>query len=269
MRSSPVRHWLACGGSAPAAGIARLRRYGWRRASPTWTGPRGDLATLSRFASSEIGDYRLDMALGWGAIHRVAAVAAFSGERWQPTVTARGHSCPGGHRPASPFPRGWSLPRWSRQSCARSAAARSARLAGLEQGLEAVLAAESAGGGLEDLRAAVSVALGTPVEFRPWAGDGFSAAGDAAARSASNGGSGSGGHGARPGDGTPAEVSALVVVGETLSGYFVAPDAHGDFGVAARLVLHTAALAAGRLLDLARRAHETPSGRAASCWPSC
>ena len=40
MRSSPVRHWLACGGSAPAAGIAGLPRCGWRRASPTWTGPR-------------------------------------------------------------------------------------------------------------------------------------------------------------------------------------------------------------------------------------
>src|SRR5262249_48634846 len=36
------------------------------------------------------------------------------------------------------------------------------------------------------------------------------------------------------------------------------PEAHGDLGVAVRLVLHTAALAAGRLLDLARRAHETP-----------
>ena len=54
-------------------------------------------------------------------------------------------------------------------------------------------------------------------------------------------------------------VSAPVVWRETPIGHFVAPDAHGDFGVAARLVLHTAALAAGRLLDLARRAREMPA----------
>ncbi len=54
------------------------------------------------------------------------------------------------------------------------------------------------------------------------------------------------------------EVSARVVVGETPVGSFVAPDAHGDFGVAVRLVLHTAAMTAGRLLDLARQAREVP-----------
>src|SRR5439155_1759756 len=81
---------------------------------------------------------------------------------------------------------------------------------------------------------------------------------DAALRCAANGGSGTGGRGSWP-DGRPAdEVIAPVVVGETPEGYLVAPEAHGDFGVAVRLVLHTAALAAGRLLDLARRAHETP-----------
>src|SRR2546430_695132 len=83
----------------------------------------------------------------------------------------------------------------------------------------------------------------------PGAGDGLS---DAALRSAANGGSGTGGRGSWP-DGRPAdEVIAPVVVGETPEGYLVAPEAHGDFGVAVRLVLHTAALAAGRLLDLAR-----------------
>src|SRR6266702_1646391 len=41
-------------------------------------------------------------------------------------------------------------------------------------------------------------------------------------------------------------------------GYFTAPDAHGDLAIAARLVLHAAASAAGRLLDLARRARELP-----------
>jgi sugar diacid utilization regulator len=60
------------------------------------------------------------------------------------------------------------------------------------------------------------------------------------------------------GDGAVTVVSVPVVVGETTIGHFVAPDAHGDFGSGARLVLHTAARAAARLLDLARRAHEVP-----------
>jgi sugar diacid utilization regulator len=253
--------------SSPLAGLRRVSASGGDRQvalvqlAESFTdldrAPAQSLVILSRFASAEINDYRLDMALRWGAIHRVAGVAAFSGELWQPTVTARDIaaradiallSIPAGQEVAALV-----------QAIMREIGGGAERALGrAQQGLEAVLAAESAGGGLEDLRAAVSAALGTPVEFRPWAGDGFSGAGDAAARSASNGGSGSGGHGARPGDRTAAEVSAPVVAGETLAGYFVAPYAHGDFGVAVRLVLHTAALAAGRLLDLARRAHETP-----------
>jgi sugar diacid utilization regulator len=82
------------------------------------------------------------------------------------------------------------------------------------------------------------------------------AADDPAARSAGNGGPGA--HGGRAAPAALAEVTAPVVVGETPVGCLAAPDAHGDFGVAVRLVLHTAALAAGRLLDLARRAHEMP-----------
>jgi sugar diacid utilization regulator len=54
-------------------------------------------------------------------------------------------------------------------------------------------------------------------------------------------------------------VSVPVVAGEAAIGYFVAPDAHGDSGIGARLVLHAAASAAGRLLDLARRARELPA----------
>ena len=253
--------------SSPLAGLRRVSASGGDRGvaqvrlAESFTdldrAPAESLVILSRFASAEIGDYRLDMALRWGAIHRVAAVAAFSGERWQPTVTARDIAARADIALLS-IPAGLELAALVQAIMREIGGGAERALGRAQQGLEAVLAAESAGGGLEDLRAAVSTALGTPVEFRPLAGDGFSGAGDAAARSASNGGSGSGGHGARPGDGTQAEVSALVVVGETPSGYLVAPDAHGDFGVAARLVLHTAALAAGRLLDLARRAHETP-----------
>jgi len=42
-------------------------------------------------------------------------------------------------------------------------------------------------------------------------------------------------------------------------GDLVAPDASGDLAIAARLVLHSAAASAGRLLDLARRAREVPA----------
>ena len=53
---------------------------------------------LSRAASAAATDYRLDMALRWAAIHSVAAVAAFSAERWQPPVTAADIAEPGRHR---------------------------------------------------------------------------------------------------------------------------------------------------------------------------
>jgi len=219
--------------------------------------PAESVVVLSRFASAEISDYRLDMALRWGAIHRVAAVAAFCDEPWEPTVTARDIAARADIALIS-VPAGMEVATLVQAIMREIGGGAELALGRAQKGLEAVLAAESAGGGVEDLRAAVSVALGTPVEFRPWADDGFPTTDDAAARSASNGESGSGVPGAQPADGTAAEVSAPVVVGDAPAGYFVAPDAHGDFGVAVRLVLHTAALAAGRLLDLARRAHETP-----------
>ena len=215
--------------------------------------PAESLVVLSRFASAEISDYRLDMALRWGAIHRVAAVAAFSDEPWEPTVTARDIAARADIALIS-VPAGLEVAALVQAINREIGGGAELALGRAQKGLEAVLAAESAGGEVEDLRAAVSAALGTPVEFRPWAGDGISGADDPALRSAANGGSGSGGRLGR----TAAEVTAPVVTGETPAGCFVAPEAHGDFGVAVRLVLHTAALAAGRLLDLARRAHETP-----------
>ena len=42
--------------------------------------PPTSLVVLSRSASAEVTDYRLDMALRWASIHQVAAVAAFSAE---------------------------------------------------------------------------------------------------------------------------------------------------------------------------------------------
>src|SRR6201989_1395738 len=52
--------------------------------------PPGSFVVLSRLASAEVTDYRLDMALRWAAILRVAAVAALSGEAWEGAGTALG-----------------------------------------------------------------------------------------------------------------------------------------------------------------------------------
>src|SRR6266704_2575786 len=255
--------------SSPLAGLRRVsasggdRQVALVRLAESFTdldqAPAESLVILSRFASAEVSDYRLDMALRWGAIHRVAAVAAFSGEPWQPTVTARDIAARARLAlisiPADTERAGLI------QAIMREIGGGVERALGrAQQGLEAVLAAEAAGAGVEELRAAVSEALGTPVEFRPWAADGTldGAAGGPAARSAGNGGPGARGGRGGPGDRAAAEVTAPVVVGETPVGCLAAPDARGDFGVAARLVLHTAALAAGRHLDLTRRAHEMP-----------
>ena len=304
--------------SSPLAGLCRVgasggdRQVALVRLAESFTdldrAPAASLVILSRLASAEVSDYRLDMALRWAAIHQVAAVAAFADKPWRPTVTARDIaaradialiSIPAGTEAAGLV-----------QAIIREIGGGAERALGrAEQGLAAVLAAESAGGGVEELRAAVAQALGTRVEFRPWPDERSAVADgdDAAARAAANGGPGTppidGGPGAplagdrpgapltgdrlgaplagdRPGaplagdrplaadrsgardaerDGAPdGEVSAQIVVGETPVGSFVAPDAHGDFGVAVRLVLHTAALTAGRLLDLARQAREVP-----------
>jgi sugar diacid utilization regulator len=251
--------------SSPLAGLRRVsasggdRQVALVRLAESFTdldrAPAESLVVLSRFASAEVSDYRLDMALRWGAIHRVAAVAAFSAEPWEPTMTARDIAARADIALIS-IPGELEVAALVQAIMREIGGGAELALGRAQQGLEAVLAAESSGGGLDDLRAAVSAALGTPVEFRPWASDGL--AGDAALRSAANGGSGSRARAAWP-DGRPAaEVIAPVVVGEMPEGYLVAPEARGDFGVAVRLVLHTAALAAGRLLDLARRAHETP-----------
>src|SRR5579863_3392590 len=217
--------------SSPLAGLQRVsvgggdRQVALVRLAESFTdldrAPAESLVILSRFASAEVSDYRLDMALRWGAIHRVAAVAAFSAEAWQPTVTARDIagradialvSIPGEVELAGLV-----------QAVMREIGGGAERALGrAQQGLEAVLAAESSGGGVEELRAAVAEALGTPVEFRPWPGDGgpgAAAAGGVAFRAAANGESGSPLAADRRAAGAPgavpAEIAAQIVVGET------------------------------------------------------
>jgi sugar diacid utilization regulator len=269
--------------SSPLAGLRRVsasggdRQVALVRIAESFTdvdhAPAASLVILSRIASTEVSDYRLDMALRWAAIHNVAAVAAFSEGPWHPTVTARDIA----RRADIALV---SVP-WRAetaglvQSIAREIGGGAERALGrAQQGLEAVLRAESAGDGLEELRAAVSKALGTPVEFRPFEGvDGLGAAGPRAAGPGAAGlgaarlgaaglgaaGLGTGGPGAAADGQADGEVSAPVLVGDAPAGRFVAPDARGEFGIAVRLVLHTAALAAARLLDLSQRAREVPA----------
>ena len=82
--------------SSPLAGLRRVSISGGDREvvgvrlAETFTdldrAPASSLVVLSRSASAEINDYRLDMALRWARIHRVAAVAALSAEPWRPWV---------------------------------------------------------------------------------------------------------------------------------------------------------------------------------------
>src|SRR5690349_6369328 len=163
--------------SSPLAGLCRVSGSGGGRPvalvrlAESFTdldrSPAASLVILSRLVSAEISDYRLDMALRWAAIHQVAAVAAFADKPWQPTVTARDIaaradsaliSIPGGTEPAGLV----------QAIIGEIGGVAELALGRAEQGLAAVLAAETAAGGVEELRAAVAESLGTRIEFRPW-----------------------------------------------------------------------------------------------------
>jgi sugar diacid utilization regulator len=219
----------------------------------------GSLVVLSRAASAEVTDYRLDMGLRWAAVNRVAAVAAFSAGQWRPTVTAMDIAGRAGIALIS-IPAGTELAGLVQAIAREIGGGAGLALGRAEEGLNAVLSAEEAGAGLDELRAAVSQALGTPVEFRP-RDPGERAPGSRAAGSHARGprGAGNGGPVRALDGGLAGEVAVPVVVGDATIGDLAAPDAHGDLAVAARLVLHSAAASAGRHLDLARRAREVPA----------
>src|SRR5262249_38643683 len=94
--------------SSLLAGLRRVSRSGGdrqvavvrlaERLADLDNAPPTSLVVLSRSASAEVTDYRLDMALRWASIHGVAAVAAFSAEKWQPSlrVTASAGRAAGG-----------------------------------------------------------------------------------------------------------------------------------------------------------------------------
>jgi sugar diacid utilization regulator len=203
--------------------------------------PPGSFVVLSRLASAEVTDYRLDMALRWAAIRRVAAVAAFSAEAWQPAVTALDIAEHADIALVS-VPADADLAALVRAVYGEIGGSSERALARAEQGLEAVRRAERAGAGPEELGRAAGRALGTKVEYVV-----------TPARLAPGGTT-------RP---NPPEtngigVSVPVQVDEAPSGHFAAPEAAGEIGIAAGLVLHAAAAAAARHLDLTRRANQTP-----------
>ena len=253
--------------SSPLAGLWRVSRGGGdrpvalvrlaERFADLDDAPAGSLVVLSRAASAELSDYRLDMGLRWASANRVSAVAAFSAEQWQPTVTAMDIAGRADIALIS-IPAAAELAGLVQAISREIGGAAESALGRAEEALNAVLSAEATGAGLDDLRASVSVALGTSVEFRPrdpGPGDrenGQPRSDRGAVRAA--------GAPARPLEGGLAgEVSVPVVVGEAPIGHLVAPDAQGDLAIAARLVLHSAAASAGRLLDLAQRAREVPA----------
>jgi len=218
--------------------------------------PTASMVVLSRFTSAGATDYRLDMALRWAAIHRVAAIAAFSAQEWQPALTAIDIAERAGVALVW-VPDDTDLAALMQTIMREIGGGAERALGRAQQGLEVVFEAERAGADVERLRASVSRALGTAVDFVPGGVGGNGADGGGAAAYLAS----SEPRPAGPGDGNGAAadlVSMPVVIGETPVGYFTAPEAHGDLGIAARLVLHAAASAAARLLDLARRASEMP-----------
>jgi sugar diacid utilization regulator len=184
----------------------------------------GSLVLLGREASAAATDYRFDMGLRWATLSEVAAVAAFSAARWLPTATAADIAERAGIALIS-VPADIETTWLIRALLREVGGSADAALARAESGLAAVIRAEEQAADLELLRRWVSRALGTRIEMR-----------------------------------APAGYETGVVAGapQMPFGYFTAPDARGDLAVAARLVLHAAAAAAGRLHDAARRARELP-----------
>ena len=221
---------------SPLSGLRRISRRGGERKvtavrlaerfAELDDAPADSFVVLSRAASAEITGYRLDMALRWAAINGVAAVAAFAADEWQPAVTALDIAGPAEIALVT-VPPDVDLVALARAVYAEIGGGAGQALARAQQGLNAIVRAEASGADPEELGQVASRALGTAVAL-------------AAAPSSS-------------GVSTPVPASA----GE--GGYFVAPDAGGEAGVAAALVLHAAAAAAARFLDLTRRARETPA----------
>src|SRR5580700_7116214 len=228
--------------SPPLSGLRRVTRRGGNRQVVTVRlaeqfsdlnpAPARSMVILSRAASAAATDYRLDMALRWAAVHSVAAVGCFADGVWQPPMTAVDIADRADIALVS-VPAAAELTWLLRAIMQETGGGAERALARAEQGLAAVLHAAE---------------IGTDVEARLYADD------DRDRRA----GDGPGAPFRLIGADEVSTVSVPIVVGETIAGEFTVPGAHGDLAVAASLVLRTAASAAGRLLDLARRARELP-----------
>jgi sugar diacid utilization regulator len=203
--------------------------------------PVGSFVVLGRLASADVDGYRLDMALRWAAIHGVAAVAAFSAEQWQPAVTALDITSRAGIALIS-LPGSTQLAELLPAISAEITGGAASALGRAKQGLAAVLEAEQAGLGPDEMAAAVGRALGVGVKYEPAEPriDGGRRAGETR---------------------QPAEAAVRVPVlaDEAPHGHFRTDDAVGDLATVARLVLHAAAAATARSVDLARRARDMPA----------
>ena len=185
--------------------------------------PADSIVVLGRSASAEATDYRFDMGLRWAALQGAAAVAAFSGSRWRPTATAADIAERSGMALIS-IPEQTEITWLIRALRREIGGAAEVALARAEAGIAAVTRLEQQGASLAAMCQEVSQALGTPVEFSP----------------------------------EPGAVGAAVVTSQVTVGYIAAPEVTGDLAVAARIVLHAAAAAAGRIYDAERRSRELP-----------
>src|SRR5262249_29183760 len=102
----------------------------------------------------------------WPAIGKVAAVAAFADRQWRPTVTA-GEIAARANIALISITAGTEAARLVQAIIREIGGGAERALGRAEPGLAAVLAAESAGGGVEELRAAGGRALGTRGGVRP------------------------------------------------------------------------------------------------------
>src|SRR5215471_4131463 len=216
--------------SSPLAGLRRVSRSGGdrqvtvvrlaERFAELDDAPHTSMVILSRAASAEVTDYRLDMALRWASIHRVAAVAAFAAERWRPTVTVTDIAGRSDIALVS-IPMDTDLTELVQAIMREIGGGADRALGRAQQGLDAVLGAQQDGADLDKLCSTVGEALGTAVEFRPLTpGDGGASVNGMTSYRAS---AAPGRVAGKASDGDTDEVSAPIVVGETPIGHLVAP----------------------------------------------
>jgi sugar diacid utilization regulator len=185
------------------------------------TAPAGSAVILGRVASESATDYRFDMALRWAALGGVAAVAAFADDTWRPPVTAIDIAGRANIALIS-ISAQRDMTSLLLTVLAEVGGGPALALARANAGLDAVERAEQAGADINTLCAMVAEGLGSAVHLE-------SAADPTRQAPAAND---------QP--------------------QLIAPDAHGDLAVAARLVLRAAADTATRLADEQRKAREVP-----------